>query len=186
MTTRATNMPESVHSPISTFQPPSESPNQPSIDKVNEEQGFKQEWLQTEFFYEQHSMCHVNALRPGEINKTPNVGQLKKECPMIGDLNRYLETGELPLDKKRAHAIPYESNQFALLNGTLYHFFQPRARKPKSDLGLIRQIVVPEVLRHDVLLSYHDSVAGGAHFGIQRVYHAIKQKYYWPGQYKDV
>ena len=105
---------------------------------------------------------------------------------MIGDLYRYLDTGELPLDKKRAHAFPYEANQFALHNGTLYHFFQPRARKPKSDLGLIRQIVVPEVLRHDVLLSYHDSVAGGAHFGIQRVYQAIKQKYYWSGQYTDV
>ena len=185
MTNPDTNMQESINSPNSTFQPLAISPAQPPVYTINEEQCVKQEWLQTEFFYERDT-CQVNAIRPCEIDKTQNIGQLQKECPKIGDLYRYLETGELPLDKKRAHVIPYESNQFALLNGTLYHFFQPRARKPKSDLGLLRQIVVPEVLQHDVLLSYHDSVAGGAHFGIQRVYQAIKQKYYWPGQYKDV
>jgi hypothetical protein len=34
----------------------------------------------------------------------------------------------------------------------------------------------------DLLLSYHDSKAGGGHLGIKRTYEAIKQKYYFKGR----
>ena len=144
MTTPAPNIPQSPHPPVSTFPSPAVSPGQPSMNIVDNGQIVEQhELFQTEFFLEQQSAHHINALKPCEVDSAPNIDQLQKECRTIWGLYLYLETGDLPLDRKRAHAIPYESNQFALLNGTLYHFFQPRVRKPKSDLGLIRQIVVP-------------------------------------------
>ena len=179
---------DTTHSPcvVSSCPHTPESENIP-IDNDQEVMAEKQiDLLQTEFFYDQPTDPQVSTLNPCAIDSVPNVGQLQRDCPNIGELYRYLESGELPNDNKRAHSIPYESNQFALLDGTLYHFFQPRASRPKSDLSLIRQIVVPKALRHDVLLSYHDSLAGGAHLGVQRVYQAIKQKYYWPGQYQDI
>jgi hypothetical protein len=47
---------------------------------------------------------------------------------------------DLPADKKRAHAIPYESNQYEIVNDTLYHFFQPRSKKKTYKNELIKQI----------------------------------------------
>jgi hypothetical protein len=38
----------------------------------------------------------------------------------------------------------------------------------------------------DLLLSYHDSKAGGGHLGIKRTYEAIKQKYYFKGMYNFI
>ena len=52
--------------------------------------------------------------------------------------------------------------------------------------GYIKQLAVPRCLREDVLKSYHDSIAGGAHLGFERTYRAIQLKYYWPGMYQNV
>jgi hypothetical protein len=38
----------------------------------------------------------------------------------------------------------------------------------------------------DLLLSYHDSKAGGGHLGIKRTYEAIKQKCYFKGMYNFI
>ena len=51
---------------------------------------------------------------------------------------------------------------------------------------LIRQLAVPKCLRDDVLKSYHDSVAGGLHLGLDRTYRAIQLKYYWPKMYQTI
>jgi hypothetical protein len=50
--------------------------------------------------------------------------------------------------KKRAHAIPYESNQYEIVNDTLHHFFQPRSKKKTYKNELIKQIALPETLRN--------------------------------------
>jgi hypothetical protein len=111
---------------------------------------------------------------------------LQKQCPYFGPIYEFLKNGTLPADKKRAHAIPYESNQYEIINDTLYHFFQPRAKKKTYKNELIKQIALPETLRQDLLLSYHDSKAGGGHLGIKRTYEAIKQKYYFKGMYNFI
>jgi hypothetical protein len=54
-----------------------------------------------------------------------------------------------PADKKRAHAIPYESNQYEIVNDTLHHFVQPRSKKKTYKNELITQIALPETLRMD-------------------------------------
>jgi hypothetical protein len=38
----------------------------------------------------------------------------------------------------------------------------------------------------DLLLSYHDSKAGGGHLGIKRTYEAIKQKFYFTEMYNCI
>ena len=37
-----------------------------------------------------------------------------------------------------------------------------------------------------MLHSYHDSLAGGAHIGIDKTYRAIQLKYFWPKMYQNV
>lgn len=60
----------------------------------------------------------------------------------------------------------------------------------KSNLPVddkwIQQIALPRVLRLDALNAYHDSSAGGAHLGIERVMAAMKMKYHWPRMHQEI
>jgi len=51
---------------------------------------------------------------------------------------------------------------------------------------MIEQLVLPIVLRQDVLLAYHDCLSGGGHKGFKCTYAAIQLKYYWHGMYQKV
>ena len=64
------------------------------------------------------------------INKFPGktVSDLQKECVDFRDIFKYLENGTLPDDKKLANRVILESNQYAVLHGVLYHFYQPRVK----------------------------------------------------------
>ena len=99
------------------------------------------------------------------------------------DMIIYLEKGELPLCEGRARAIPYESSQYELINGVLYHIFQRRKKGKVTDDSIIKQIALPEGLRQDVLVQYHDNLN---HFGVQKTYETIRQKYYFPKLYEHV
>jgi len=68
----------------------------------------------------------------------------------------------------------------------LFHWHQRRAHRLPEFEKYIQQLVIPKVLRHDAVLSYHDNRAGGAHLGTKRVYGALKLRYYWPGMHQDV
>ena len=50
----------------------------------------------------------------------------------------------------------------------------------------IRQLVIPKSLRAEVMSSLHDDQAGGAHFGIDKTYAKIKERYYWEGMLSDI
>ena len=67
------------------------------------------------------------------------ISELQKQCPYFGPIYEFLKNGTLPADKKRAHAIPYESNQYEIVNDTLYHFFQPRSKKKTYKNELIKK-----------------------------------------------
>jgi hypothetical protein len=55
-----------------------------------------------------------------------------------------------------------------------------------SSLFVSRESSIFEKFIKDLLLSYHDSKAGGGHLGINRTYEAIKQKYYFKGMYNFI
>ena len=80
-------------------------------------------------------------------------------------------------------AIPYESSQYELVNGILYHIFQRRKKGKVSDDSIIKQIALLEDLRHDVLVQYHDNLN---QFGVQKTYESIRHKYYFPKLYEHV
>lgn len=61
----------------------------------------------------------------------------------------------------------------------------PRGKGTRAD-RVVKQLVVPVALRHDVLVSFHDSLLAGAHQGIDRTYQIIRARYFWPGMYVDI
>ena len=48
------------------------------------------------------------------------------------------------------------------------------------------RLVVPIGMRKDILRTYHDELAAGAHSGVTKTYEKIKRFYYWRGMYADI
>lgn len=45
---------------------------------------------------------------------------------------------------------------------------------------------VPKSLINDILLIFHNSTFNGAHFGVKRTFYKIRDRYYWPNQFRDI
>ncbi|CAC5400202.1 unnamed protein product [Mytilus coruscus] len=110
-----------------------------------------------------------------------NIGPLQKECFDFKHVYAYLENGTLPDETKLAKKICLKASQYALLDSILYHFYQPRTRGRKTDF-CVKQLACPRQFRNDLLKSYHEI----GHFGFDRTYLAIKNKYFFPGMYQAV
>lgn len=102
--------------------------------------------------------------------KQKDIIRFQQECPYFKHIYNFLDEGTLPNDPKRAHAIPYEANQYIMLDGILYHLYQRRMKKKVKEEDTIRQLAVPTKLRHE----------------IRKTYDSIRQNYFWPGMYQDI
>ncbi len=121
-----------------------------------------------------------------DFTQLPNLKQLQRRCEDFSKLFKYMEEGILPNNKRECTLIAVESEQYVILDGLLYHIYQPRTKGlPKAD-RLIKQLALPRCLRRQVLNAFHDSVLGGAHQGFERTYLTIKNRYYWPKMYSDI
>jgi hypothetical protein len=71
------------------------------------------------------------------------------------------------------------NNEYCLKDGLLCRYI-------KRFNGMIKVPVVPKSKVKDILLAYHNSSLNGAHFGKDRTYYKIRDRYYWPNMYQDV
>jgi len=69
-----------------------------------------------------------NGLSTVDIAAGYDVGRLQRECPDYVHLIAYLTDGALPDDDKLAKKLVLEAEQFALIDGVLYHLYQPRSK----------------------------------------------------------
>lgn len=113
------------------------------------------------------------------------IAQIQREDSQLLQMIQYLENGTLPDNSKTARKLVSESHDHVLDQRVLYHMWYPRTTGHKSD-RIAKQLVVPHSLRNEVLLSFHDSLLAGAHQGVERTYHSIRLRYYWPGMYADI
>jgi hypothetical protein len=123
---------------------------------------------------------------------TEPLSKLQSECPDFKDILAYLVKGELPEDPKQKDIVTVvANNQYEVKDGVLYHIYTARTKsgkdkKPLDPDRLILQLAVPKVKRKEILEGYHDCMAGGGHFGVNRTFGAIRQKYYWPKMYQEI
>ena len=108
------------------------------------------------------------------------------ECEDFIHIIRYLTLQELPDDEKLSKRVVAESEQYAMLDGLLYHIWDQRARKIPKDIRIKHQLAIPTPMRLEILNACHDAVTGGAHQGFDRTYAAVKSKYYWPRMYAQL
>ena len=98
---------------------------------------------------------------------------------------KYLEEGILPTEKRREKEIIYTSDQYFIEDQVLYHLLDAKIDSPQRQIDEIRAcLVVPEVLKFDVLTSVHGDLNAG-HHGTQKTYSTLRLKYYWKGMYAD-
>ena len=70
-----------------------------------------------------------------------------------------------------------------MLNGKLYHLYQPTHPRIKSLKPVVHQLCINRAMRQEVVDRYH---AENAHIGFERLYNTVRQKYYWPRRYTDL
>ena len=146
-----------------------------------------------------HTINFVYA-SPNDINSTHNAGKTfitsvaaisddvdisnaQRQCPDFHDIIAYLETGTLPGNAVAARRIVLDSEQYTVLDNTLYHLHIPRQKHKDQVSSVVRQLCLPRSLRNDVTTAYHDN---NGHIGFDKLYESIRVKYFWPRMYADL
>jgi hypothetical protein len=96
----------------------------------------------------------------------------------------YLSQDILPTDSTKARDIVLQSDQYFVQNELLYHIWHTPAKRHIPERNVVR-LYIPRTMVDTVLNNCHDHVLA-AHFGFQRTYDRIRQRYFWKGMYKDV
>ena len=71
-------------------------------------------------------------------------------------------------------------NQFCVKRDLLYRVYESEDGK-----GHYLQLVVPAMFQQEILQQLHSGPVGG-HLGTDKTHSKVKQRYYWPGYWKDV
>ena len=118
---------------------------------------------------------------------TISVKEKQRADDNLNNIILYLENQTLPSDLSDEDLKRFiaESHEYVIDDDKLlYHLYTPRGKGLKAD-RIVKQLVVPSSLKHEILLSYHDSLLAG-HQGFDRTYHLIRLKYFWLGMYNDI
>lgn len=103
------------------------------------------------------------------------------EDTKYNEMWNYLKYGKYPegADKEKKRDIRKKCEPFLLENDELYH-------KPKSGTGNMAKKVVLSTEKERIIQACHDNEVSGGHFGRDKTFSKISQKYYWKGMKDDV
>ncbi|XP_065902263.1 uncharacterized protein [Dysidea avara] len=110
--------------------------------------------------------------------------QLDDDC--IGQILRAKEQEQQPSTNfAKSQPISFRRllqqwDQLIIHDGVLYRLFHHHS---KEQISL--QLIVPTVLREEIVKQMHEGVASG-HLGQDKTLHHLKERFYWPGHYNDV
>ena len=112
--------------------------------------------------------------------------KMQKEDPALGMLFQWLVEGKRPFGE-RVQVVSPELRHYWLMwdsiviqNGILYRRFHRR-----DGSGSYLQLLVPQVLRKEVLYQMHNSLLSG-HLGTKKTKEKLLQRYYWFQVREDV
>ena len=101
-----------------------------------------------------------------------------------GPMLFFLELDELPLDNAKARNLLLQSSQYYCYEGLLYDIWHTPAKRNVPERN-VNRLYIPVSHIDTVLNNCHDHVLA-AHFGFQRTYNRIRQRYFWKNMYKDI
>jgi len=89
-----------------------------------------------------------------EFTDNAQLATLQRQSTDLQDMTQYLENGSLPLDSNSATIVVTDSINWCLIDGLLYHLYDPQKRNVRSVKPIIQQLAVPKSLRSTVLQAY--------------------------------
>ena len=95
------------------------------------------------------------------------------------DLLRSHQTSD-PIIHRITTSIPLDPHYILQNHNVLYRLVR-RRNGPSLLLPYIPSSLVPSILA-----LYHNSSFNGAHFGIQRTFYKLRDRYYWPNMFRDI
>jgi hypothetical protein len=84
----------------------------------------------------------------------------------------------------KARNIVLQADQYYAHEGLLYHIWHTPAKRHMPEKN-VHRLYIPMQFIDTVLNNCHDHVLA-AHFGFQRTYNRIRQRYFWKCMYRDV
>ena len=118
-----------------------------------------------------YDSCEIRSLKKEEP-QTPHTQEMQRRDPELAAMIDFLENDILPTN----------DNFHIGQDGLLYHLDFNRRHNARESIS---QLVVPAALRFEILSNVHDHIAG-AHFGLNKTFSKLKQRYWWKGMFKDV
>ena len=89
-----------------------------------------------------------------------------------------LENDAVPLNDKSAEKIFLSRDSFYIgQDGSLFHSDQNRKRTNQEAFS---QLAIPHALKFEILSNVYDHISG-AHFGVNKTFQKVKQRYWWKG-----
>lgn len=126
--------------------------------------------------------CDMSSLQSKD-SQVVRTREMQRRDPGLSQMIYFLESGVLPIDDQSARKILLTSDSFYVgKDGLFYHL---DSNQKRTDRHSFSQLVVPPAMRFEVLSNINDHVSG-AHFGIDKTIHKVKQRYLWKGMFKDV
>ena len=120
---------------------------------------------------------------PGQNLDVEQMKQLQAQDPELQDIIQHLQKA-LDGDNTPIGQEPTKTDNYFLDDhGILFHL---RPDSIKKNLQISERLVVPTSLQAELMLWAHDSLDVGGHFGQNRTYHKLNNKYYWPTMREDV
>lgn len=160
--------------------PPESEPTQPKVDLVRN------------LRYQRNRRVEGNN-NDKYISKVPtfpqeidldNFKQALVSDSYAGKMLKYLEQDILPDDQRQARDILLQADQYIVHEGLLYHIWHTPAKRHMPERNSV-QLYIPVTCIDMVLNNCHDHTLA-AHFGFQRTYSKIRQRYFWKKMYKDI
>ena len=147
----------------------------------------EREITQTQFdfdYEDQHEVdVTITAIQTVErlLPTQTEIQRAQRESEDFKYLVKYLEKRELPDDDKLARRTVYESENFALIEGTLYHLYTPRVKNLHRIHPIVQQLCVTEEYRPIILRELHDGMCHTP--GFDKLYALLRAHYWWAGAY---
>ena len=110
--------------------------------------------------------------------------QLQAGDPDIGEFLRWWRQGAPPTAAERSgqswgvRRLVGQWERMTMQDGVLY-----RVVRPPGSAGVVRQLVLPSVLKGEVLRELHDR---HGHQGRERTARLVAERCYWPGAHRDI